>query len=97
MKLVFNDAALRDLDDGYHFYEMQEPGAGQYFLDTVFQRVDSLRSYAGIHPKEMGAYKMLVGAFPFAVFYNLNDDIVEIDAILDVRMNPERIRKRLMP
>jgi len=33
MRVEVLDEAEQDLVDGAHFYEAQEPGLGQYFLD----------------------------------------------------------------
>lgn len=50
MKIKFLDSAHHDLIEGYWFYEKQEEGLGNYFLDTLFSDIDSLQIYAGIHP-----------------------------------------------
>ena len=51
MKIRIFDSAKLDLADGYFFYEEQESGIGQYFLDSLYSDIDSLALYAGIHPK----------------------------------------------
>jgi len=43
------DAAERDLEDGYLFYEHQSPGLGSYFLDSLCSDIDSLSYFEGIH------------------------------------------------
>ncbi len=42
MNIRILGAAAQDLIDGFRFYEMQEAGLGQYFLDSLFADVDSL-------------------------------------------------------
>jgi len=32
------------------FYEKQSVGLGKYFFDVMFTEIDSLKTYAGIHP-----------------------------------------------
>ena len=49
MKIAVLDEAERDLRDGFAFYESQTSGLGDYFLNTLFADIDSLRLYAGIH------------------------------------------------
>jgi hypothetical protein len=61
------DEAERDLIDGFRFYEVQAPGLGDYFLDSLFSDIDSLRLYAGIHPRHFGHPRLLSKRFPFAV------------------------------
>jgi hypothetical protein len=50
MNVHILDPAKDDLADGYRFYEIQSSGLGTYFLDTIFAGIDSLETYAGIHP-----------------------------------------------
>jgi len=35
VKITILDAAERDLEEGYRFYEHQLPGLGTYFLDSL--------------------------------------------------------------
>jgi hypothetical protein len=42
------DSATQDLIDGAHFYERQEQGLGEYFLDSLYADIDSLVLNAGI-------------------------------------------------
>ena len=46
MKIQILDEAEQDLIDGSSFYEMQEHGLGDYFLDSLFSDIDSLHLYA---------------------------------------------------
>jgi len=89
------ETAEDDLVDGYRFYESQEPGVGEHFLNSIFADIDSLRRYAGIHKIIRGKYRMLARKFPFAIFYTIADDMIEVRAVLDLRRNPTWIRKRL--
>jgi len=41
--------ALDDLNDGFRFYEAQEPGLGDYFLSQLRADIDGLVITAGIH------------------------------------------------
>lgn len=49
MKIVILPSARDDLAGGFRFYENQEKGLGDYFLESLFSDIDSLRLYAGIH------------------------------------------------
>jgi len=95
VKIRILDAAAQDLIDGFRFYEMQEAGLGQYFLDSLFADVDSLLLYAGMHPACFGAYhRLLAKRFPFAIYYKVDGDVVLVYAVLDCRRNPAWARKR---
>ena len=45
MRVAILDEAERDLMDGFRFYEMQDNGLGDYFLDSLFSDIDSLALY----------------------------------------------------
>ena len=95
MKIKILDEAEQDLSDGFSFYESQEAGLGDYFLNTLFADIDSLRFYAGIHNTAFGFYRLLSSRFPYAIYYSLHDETVFVTAILDCRQNPFRAESRL--
>ncbi len=96
MKIRILSPAERDLEEGYRFYESQSPGLGSYFLDSLYSDIDSLVYFGGIHPLVFGYNRQLSKRFPFAIYYRVIDNEVEIFAILDCRRNPSWIRERLM-
>jgi len=89
------ETAKEDLREGWNFYELASAGLGDYFLDCIQADVRSLEVFAGIHEMSEGFHRMLVKRFPFAVYYLLERQIIEIYAILDCRRDPEWIVKRL--
>ena len=95
MKIEILDSAERDLIDGFKFYENQSRGLGDYFLDSLFSDIESLHLYAGIHGLHFGYHRMLSKRFPFAIYYQLKKDVVQVYAVLDCRRNPAWIRNRL--
>ncbi len=89
MKIKILPAANNDLLNGYDFYEQQEQGIGNYFLDSLFSDIDSLLIYHGVHPVFFGTYhRMLSQRFPFAIYYRIEGDDIVVYAILDCRKNP---------
>ena len=54
MRIQIFDNAKLDLVDGYAFYEMQESGVGQNFLDSLYSDIDSLARAGGIKHKAGG-------------------------------------------
>jgi plasmid stabilization system protein ParE len=96
MKIRILGAAQQDLVSGFRFYEMQEPGLGAYFLDTLYSDIDSLQFFAGIHlVVDGGYYRILSKRFPFAIYYRTEEKNILVYAILDCRRNPAWNRKRL--
>ena len=94
MTIEILSTAEDDLVDGYHFYENQEVGVGDYFLNTMFAEIDSHRLYAGTHRIFWGRYRMLSKTFPFGIFYTINGTSVQVRAVLDLRRHPSWLRRR---
>lgn len=84
-----------DLNDGRTFYEQKEAGVGDYFWDSLLADLESLIIYAGIHNKEHGLYRMLAKRFPYAVYYEIADDIAYVVAVLPMRRSPAWIKRKL--
>lgn len=96
MRLRIAAAAEADLLAGYTFYETQQTGIGSYFLDSLYADIDALQLYGGIHPKPYGClHRALAKRFPFAIYYQVQDEWVTVVAVLDCRQNPASIAKRL--
>ena len=97
MKVQLLDQAELDLRDGIRFYESQGEGLGDYFEVSLLSDAESLRLYAGIHPREHGFHKLLSKRFPYAIYYRVEGGVASVYAILDCRRDPLRIKKRLKP
>lgn len=96
MNIEVLESAKLDLLKGYEFYEFQEAGIGEYFLDSLYSDIDSLHFYAGIHPKnEVGFHYMFSKVFPFAIYYKVDEKSVWVYAILDCRANPKKLDDKL--
>jgi plasmid stabilization system protein ParE len=87
--------ALRDIEAGRHFYEMQQAGLGDYFLDSLFSDIDSLLLYAGIHQKIFGYHRALSRRIPYAIYYKVDGDDIQVWRVLDCRQNPARTKTAL--
>ncbi len=95
MNIQILDEAQADLREGAEFYERQNEGLGTYFLDTIFSDIESLVLYSGIHIKLNGYYRLLSKTFPYAVYYQIDSEIIKIYAILDCRKHPDRTIEEL--
>ncbi len=95
MRVQVLEEATADLVDGFRFYERQAQGLGEYFLDTLWSDIQSLRFYGGIHTIHYGYYRLLSKRFPFAIYYRVEDGVARVRAVLDCRQDPKRISERL--
>ncbi len=64
------DEALRDLNEGFLFYEAQQEGLGDYFANCLRGDIEGLRISAGIHRVVYRDYhRLLSRVFPYGIFY----------------------------
>jgi hypothetical protein len=96
MKIEILDRAATDLTDGFQFYEAQQAGLGDYFLNSLYSDIESLQLYVGIHRKAYKDYhRLLSKRFPFAVFYKISGGSVFVYAVVDCRRDETWIRAKL--
>lgn len=95
MTLRILDLAEADLLRGFRFYQRKSRGVGWYFLDTLSAEIESLHLYAGVHRKYLGYFRMLSRRFPYALYYRIADDEIQVWRVLDCRRDPLWIRKQL--
>lgn len=88
--------ALEDLVRGRIFYEYQSPHVGEYFIDSLFSDIDSLRISGGVHRVIYGYHRLLSKRFPFAVYYRVKGDTVFVYRILDTRQDPSKAKASLL-
>jgi plasmid stabilization system protein ParE len=86
---------VSDLNDGKAFYDQREVGVGDYFWYSLIADIESLRIYAGIHNKRYGLYRMLARRFPYAIYYEIEDEIAHIVAVLPMRRDPVWIKRKI--
>ncbi len=94
--VVILDRAAEDLEAGKLFYNEREWGIGDYFIDCLISDIASLRMYAGIHSSHFGYLRMLSKRFPFGIYYQIDDQLALVVAVLDLRRNPDSIRRVLL-
>jgi plasmid stabilization system protein ParE len=87
--------AERDLIAGFRFYEAQQTGLGDYFLDSLYAEIDSLLFFAGRHRIINGYHRLLTRPFPYAVYYRVRGNTVRVWAVVDCRRNPGWVKRKL--
>ncbi len=95
MSIKILPSAIEDLYAGRLFYDKQGEGLGEYFFDSLFSDIDSLVLFAGIHEKCFGYYRFLAKRFPYAVYYKIDETVIVVWRVLDLRRHPDTIRRAL--
>ena len=94
-KLRIVSSGIEDLESGRAFYNHSAEGIGEYFLDSLFSDIESLKLYGGIHSKQFGFHRMLSRKFPFAIYYLVKENEVVVYRVLDCRENPGKRKEQL--
>lgn len=95
-KIFISSDALSDLNEGFLFYEQQNPGLGDYFSTSLRSDIEELKISGGSHRIVYRQfYRSLSRVFPYGIFYTLKGEILTIYAVVDLRRDPEFIRRHL--
>jgi plasmid stabilization system protein ParE len=89
-------AARSDLELAADFYESQFEGLGAEFLAAIIADIDGLERHAGVHRIEYGFHKSISKRFPFAIYYRVESDSVDVYAVIDCRQDPDKTADRLI-
>ena len=96
IRVKISEDAIRDLNDGFLFYEAQESGLGDYFTSCLRADVEKLRVVGGIHRIVYQDYhRLLSKVFPYGIFYTMEEGCAVVWAVIDLRRDPDWIRKKL--
>lgn len=94
MRIRILATAVADLEAAREFYDLQEPGVGDYFQDCLFSEIESLILHAGIHRKVHGYHHLLSKRFPYVIYYRIDEaSVILVHRVLDCRRDPETNRK----
>jgi hypothetical protein len=64
--VILGDAA-EDIEAARDFYDTQEPGVGEYCVDSLLADIESLGLFSGVHPLHFDFHRMLASRFPFGI------------------------------
>ena len=96
MDLIILPAADRDLQDAYDRVAHRGPGSGRAFLDALELHLEQLRRFPLMGPVYGGPYRrLLIRRFRLGIFYAVEPGRLVVHAVLDLRQDPETIRRRL--
>ncbi|TVR55475.1 MAG: type II toxin-antitoxin system RelE/ParE family toxin [Puniceicoccaceae bacterium] len=95
-KIRISSDALSDLNEGYLFYEQQGRGLGDYFSASLRSDIEELKLSGGSHRiVYLQFYRSLSRIFPYGIFYTSQDELITVYAVVDLRRDPDFIRRHL--
>ena len=87
MKIRFTEKAKKDIDSVYFYSLKNFPESAQDVLDCIEHMIDKLGVYPelGKIGRVSGTRELIIPHFPFFVAYEIEDDYINILAILHQR------------
>ncbi|MDZ7773181.1 MAG: type II toxin-antitoxin system RelE/ParE family toxin [Balneolaceae bacterium] len=89
MIIKFHSEARKEFFKAADYYEEQVVGLGDAFINEVEKVFDVIEQHPSsgtkITPSER---RFLVSRFPYGVIYSVEDDLIKIFAIMDLRQKP---------
>ena len=95
MNVSILQPAKLDLAECRDFYDRQDKGAGDYFVDGIMADIMELEHTAGIHRIVLGFHRLFATRFPHAIYYKVQDGEALVFRVLDCRRNPRWIARQL--
>lgn len=95
-ELVLAPEAEQDLDEAYAWYEKQRVGLGEDFLTNVDACIETICRFPKIGKVVFEDYgRALVRRFPYAVFYEVENETVTVYCVMHTARDPDKWRERL--
>lgn len=94
--LILRPAAEAEIEEAYRWYEGQRPGLGDEFARAVDACLASIRHRPEFYSEQFQrARRALLRRFPYAIFYLIQDNSIDVIACFHMRRDPRRWRARL--
>ena len=85
----FDPAAQRELNEAAEFYDAEDPGLGDAFLDAVERAFKQIQVFPESSPISLALVRTKVlSAFPFSVIYWVTDDAITVLAVAHHHRRP---------
>ena len=93
MRIRFRLEAATDIESARDWYEQQSAGLGQKFLASFDRSIDLIARFPKAFPEIAGEHRRaLLHRFPYAVYYRVEDDLIDVLACLHNARDPEAWR-----
>jgi len=85
-----------DIQTAFGRYEDHQEGRGEVFMRQLDAALSLVRQHPEIAPVYAGQYRrLLIRDFPYGIFYQAQPKRIVVTAIMDLRQDPETIRRQL--
>lgn len=96
LPLVFHPDVQDEVEEAHRWYEQQRAGLGDQFLEALDQLYPHLQATPEMHRViYQSVRRSLLGRFPYAVYYRVHSDRVEVIAVQHCRRDPSSWQSRV--
>lgn len=96
MRRRFHPEALEEFEQAAVYYEQQEPGLGDHFIQVIETAIESIINAPEMWPRlETPVRRRLTRTFPYAVLYAIDADHLFIIAVMHCSRQPDYWRSRI--
>ena len=89
MRVIFDDFAKLELDDGKEYYEMEVIGLGKRFKQEVKRAINIIKKMPEIgSPESENIRRYILHKFPYKVLYSIEKDHIYVIAIAHLHREP---------
>ena len=94
--IAFRPEAEADVLETYAWYESQQSGLGETFVDFVDEALNRIKAMPRMYPVAIrNIRRAKIGKFPYLVFYRVLPQHIEIIGILHGSRNPKLWQQRI--
>ncbi len=96
VELILAPEAEQDIAEAYAWYEQRRTGLGEDFLTRVDACIHAICRSPEMHQRVYENHRRgLVRKFPYAVFYEFENDTVTVYCVFHTSRDPQKWRERL--
>ena len=89
MRVIFDELAKIELDDGKEYYEMEVIGLGKRFKQEVKRAINIIKKMPKIgSPESENIRRYILHKFPYKVLYSMEKDHIYVIAIAHLHREP---------
>ena len=91
MQIRLRPEARLDIYEASLFYDRQSDSLGDKFTESIFEDMERLERFAGIHSKRGRYFRIFSQKFPYMICYDIRGEEIVVVAVLSCRMLPATI------
>ena len=98
VKIRFLEIAQIELDEAIEYYDREEPGLGNSFLDEVVSALDRIGRFPQAWPQcSRRARRCQTRRFPYGIIYQWTEEEIVVVAVAHLHREPDYWNDRIGP